>query len=64
MIMASYGLITEHFELNTYMVFLLGVFMLIIGLEELRKSHKKFWYMSIVISLFSFFVSIQSLFIY
>nr|WP_269766261.1 DUF3953 domain-containing protein [Paenibacillus crassostreae] len=46
------------------MVFLLGVFMLIIGLEELRKSHKKFWYMSIVISLFSFFVSIQSLFIY
>ncbi|MHA6534601.1 DUF3953 domain-containing protein [Paenibacillus sp. BAC0078] len=44
-----------------YMMFFLGTLMLLMGLEELQKGKKRFWYMSIVVSLFIFVVSIQTL---
>ncbi|MEC0094194.1 DUF3953 domain-containing protein [Paenibacillus macquariensis] len=39
----------------------LGVFMLVIGLEELQKGRKGFWYMSIIVAVFIFYISIQNL---
>ncbi|WP_280922227.1 DUF3953 domain-containing protein [Ammoniphilus resinae] len=38
----------------------LGVFMFLTGWVELRKDRRGFWgYMSIIVALFAFFVSIQ-----
>ncbi|MFD6210424.1 MULTISPECIES: DUF3953 domain-containing protein [unclassified Peribacillus] len=58
--LSAYQLITENFELMPYSMLFLGAIMLVTGLSELQKDRKGFWgYMSIVISLFVFFVSIQ-----
>ncbi|SIR72131.1 Protein of unknown function [Paenibacillus macquariensis] len=35
--------------------------MLVIGLEELQKGRKGFWYMSIIVAVFIFYISIQNL---
>lgn len=60
LILSGYGLITENFELSSYMIFFLVALMLVIGLAELQKDRKRFWgYMSIIVSLYAFFVSIQ-----
>ncbi|MEJ9228795.1 DUF3953 domain-containing protein [Peribacillus butanolivorans] len=60
LILSGYGLITENFELSSYMIFFLGALMLVTGLAELQKDRKRFWgYMCIIVSLYAFFVSIQ-----
>ncbi|MFE4814435.1 DUF3953 domain-containing protein [Peribacillus simplex] len=58
--LSAYQLITENFELMPYSMLFLGATMLVTGLVELQKDRKRFGgYMSIVVSLFLFFVSIQ-----
>ncbi|MBK5443479.1 MULTISPECIES: DUF3953 domain-containing protein [unclassified Peribacillus] len=58
--LSGYGLITGNFKLSSYMIFFLGALMLVTGLAELQKDRKRFWgYMSIIVSLYAFFVSIQ-----
>jgi hypothetical protein len=58
--LSAYQLITGNFVLMPYSMLFLGATMLVTGLVELQKDRKRFWgYMSIVISLFLFFVSIQ-----
>jgi hypothetical protein len=58
--LSEYQLITGNFVLMPYSMLFLGATMLVTGLVELQKDRKRFWgYMSIVISLFLFFVSIQ-----
>ena len=58
--LSAYQLITENFELMPYSMLFLGAIMLVTGLSEFQKDRKDFWgYMSIGISLFVFFVSIQ-----
>ncbi|MFF2287876.1 DUF3953 domain-containing protein [Peribacillus butanolivorans] len=60
LILSGYVLITGNFELSSYMIFFLGALMLVTGLAELQKDRKRFWgYMSIIVSLYAFFVSIQ-----
>ncbi|MFD1039687.1 YczI family protein [Virgibacillus byunsanensis] len=43
--------------------FLLGLFMLVIGIDEFQKGRKSYGYMSIAVSLFAFFVSLQAFFL-
>jgi hypothetical protein len=57
---SCYSLITSHFWFIPYLMLLIGLLMLVLGLEGRQKGKKGFWYMSIIVSLFSFFVSIQS----
>ncbi|MBT2719226.1 DUF3953 domain-containing protein [Bacillus sp. ISL-57] len=58
--LSAYQIITQNFELMPYSMLFLGAIMLVTGLVELQKDRKRFWgYMSIVVSLFLFFVSIQ-----
>ena len=58
--LSGYSLTTKNFELSSYMIFFLGALMLVTGLVELQKDRKGFWgYMSIIASLFAFFVAIQ-----
>ncbi|MFD0824692.1 DUF3953 domain-containing protein [Neobacillus sp. M.A.Huq-85] len=56
----SYGLITKNFEFNFIMIFLLGLTILIMGLEEFRKERKMYGWLMVVVFLFSLFASIQS----
>lgn len=56
---ASYGLITKNFEFNQIMIFLLGLTMLITGLEEFRKKRKMYSWLMVLVFLFLLFVSIQ-----
>ncbi|MCL6603163.1 MAG: DUF3953 domain-containing protein [Paenibacillus sp.] len=58
---STYSLITKTSDLAPYTMLCLGVMILVMGLEELKKGRKGFWYLSIFISLFVFFVSIQDL---
>ncbi|WP_232696198.1 DUF3953 domain-containing protein [Brevibacillus daliensis] len=59
-VISGYNLITKDFELMPYLMLFLGAFMLASGFIELQKDRKGIWgYMSIIVSLFIFFVSIQ-----
>jgi hypothetical protein len=58
--LSIYGLVTSNFKLLPYSTLLLGFLMLVLGLEERQKGKQGLWYVSILISLFSFFASIQS----
>jgi len=63
-ILAVYGLATKNFKFMPFMMFSLGVTMLVAGLMELKRRPKSFWgYMNIAASLFVFFVSIQGFFL-
>lgn len=58
--LSIYILISRNFELMPFMMLFLGAFMLLTGLAELQKDRKGFvGYMSIIVSLFIFFVSAQ-----
>ncbi|MFU2016560.1 DUF3953 domain-containing protein [Peribacillus butanolivorans] len=58
LILSGYGLITENFELSSYMIFFLGALMLVTGLAELQKDRKRFWgYMSIIVSIQGFLLN-------
>ena len=39
-LLAVYGLITKKFEFNHIMIFLLGLTMLVMGIEEFQKERK------------------------
>lgn len=55
-----YCSITKTYEMLPYIVLCLGVCMLVIGLEELQKNRKSIAYMSIIVAIFVFIVSIQN----
>ena len=58
--LALYGLITKNFEYMPYLMMVLSFSILTTGLIELQKDKKAFWgYMSIGVSGFAFYVSIQ-----
>ncbi len=56
---AAYGLITKNFDFSHIMIFLLGLTMLIMGLEEFQKERKANGWLFVVVFIFSLFVSIQ-----
>ncbi|QED46279.1 DUF3953 domain-containing protein [Cytobacillus dafuensis] len=58
--LSAFSLITQNYNLTPYVMFLLGVTMLMTGIIELQKDKKGFpGYLCIIVSLFIFFVSIQ-----
>ena len=59
-LLAAYGLVTGNFELQPFMIFFLGLLMLVMGLIEFRKERKKYGWLFIVAFLLSLFVSIQA----
>ncbi|MEH7014857.1 DUF3953 domain-containing protein [Neobacillus niacini] len=59
MLFAIYGLITSNFQFNHFMIFFLGLTMLVMGLEEFRKERKANGWLFVVVFLFLLFVSIK-----
>ncbi|BFT70800.1 DUF3953 domain-containing protein [Paenibacillus sp. P36] len=61
---SSYLLITKNFELMPFLMLTLAIFMLVTGLVEHQRNRKGFWgYLSILVSLFILFVSLQGFFL-
>ena len=58
--LAGYGLITEDFKFQPYMMLFLGLTMSVMGLREFQKGQKGYGWLSIVIFIFILFVSIKS----
>ncbi|MDM5330434.1 YczI family protein [Neobacillus sp. CF12] len=58
-LLATYGLISKDFQFNDIMIFLLGLTILVMGLEEFQKERKAKGWLFVVVFLFSLFVSIQ-----
>ncbi|MCQ6277535.1 YczI family protein [Bacillus sp. V3B] len=50
--MAGYGLLTENHWLQPYMLFFLGLMMLVMGLEEFQKGRKVYGYLSLFVFMF------------
>lgn len=58
--LAGYGLITENFKFQPYMMLFLGLSMLVMGLREFQKGQKGYGWLGIVVFIFTIFVSIKS----
>jgi hypothetical protein len=52
-LLATYGLISKNFQFNDIMIFLLGLTMLVMGLEEFQKERKAKGCLFVVAFLFS-----------
>ncbi|WP_338024125.1 DUF3953 domain-containing protein [Bacillus mesophilum] len=60
MLLAGYGLITEDYRLQPYMLLFLGLTTLVMSLREFQEGKKGFFWFSIVVFLFILYVVIQS----
>lgn len=58
--LAGYGLVTEDFKFQPYMMLFLGLTMLVIGLREFQKGQNGYGWLNIVVFIFILFVLIQS----
>lgn len=54
-----YGFLTENFNFQPFMIFFLGLTMLMMGLREFQQKRKIIGVLLILVFLFSFYVSIQ-----
>ncbi|MEC5425871.1 YczI family protein [Virgibacillus sp. C22-A2] len=60
LVLAGYGLLTGNSEaVSPYMMFFMGAMLLVMGISEIRKERKRIGFISIIVSLFVFYVSIQ-----
>ncbi|MGA5689741.1 DUF3953 domain-containing protein [Cytobacillus pseudoceanisediminis] len=60
-LISLYMLITQSFDWIPFSSFLLGMLMLVIGWEELKKGKRGYGYLGIFSSVFIFFVALQTL---
>lgn len=58
--LAVYGLATQNFEYQAFMMLFLGLMMLVMGIQEIQKERKLIGWLLIVVFAFSLYVSIQS----
>lgn len=62
--LAGYGLITQNFRYQAYMMLFLGLTMLVTGIQEMQKGRKITGWLLIVVFAFALYVSIQSFMLY
>ncbi|WP_090988558.1 YczI family protein [Bacillus sp. OV322] len=58
-LISSIGVITKNFEYSSITVLFIGLAFLVMGLEEFQKKRTTNGWLHILLSLFSFYVSIQ-----
>jgi Protein of unknown function (DUF3953) len=54
-----YSLYTDNFKFQPYITLLMGLMMLVMGIDELKKGKKGYGYLSIGVSGFVFLVFLQ-----
>lgn len=61
--LSIYALTTRHTQdLLPFMMLILGAFLLVVGIDEMQKGNKRIGYISMILSLLMFYVSIQGFF--
>lgn len=58
-ILAVYGLITKSPAVSPYMLFFMGAMFLVLAISEFKMKRKGIGIISIIVSLFVFYVSMQ-----
>ena len=58
--LASYGLVTQDFQLGAYMILFLSLTMLVLGIQQFKQNSKLVGGFLIGVFVFSMFVAIQS----
>ncbi|MHA6251759.1 hypothetical protein [Oceanobacillus sp. CAU 1775] len=58
--LSLYGLFTEDFTLFPHLYFLAGITFFVVGVRDIRKGQKTFGWVTIAISLFFVFMSIDT----
>ncbi|NEU32105.1 DUF3953 domain-containing protein [bacterium LRH843] len=58
-VLAGYGSITESSAESPYMMFFMGAMLLVMGISEIKMKRKRIGFISIIVSLFVFYVSMQ-----
>lgn len=61
---AGYGLISNNFEFQPFMILALGLSILVMGLQEFKKNKKRQGWLMIIVFGFSLFVSIRGLMLF
>lgn len=60
LVLAGYGLITGNSGVvSPYMMLFMGAMLLVMGISEIKNERKQIGFISIIVSLFVFYVSIQ-----
>jgi len=59
MVLAGYSLISGNHEIMPYMMFFMGAMFLVMGIAENKESRKKMGIISIIVSIFIFYVSVK-----
>lgn len=59
-ILAGYSLLNSYFELTPILMFLIGLLMIVMGIEEFRRKRKALGVIMVGVSVLSFYVSIES----
>ncbi|RIU93264.1 DUF3953 domain-containing protein [Oceanobacillus picturae] len=59
MFFAVYGITTGDFKFQPYMVFFLGLMMLVMGLEEFKNERKSYGVLLVIVFLLLLFVSVK-----
>ncbi|SFE00135.1 Protein of unknown function [Lentibacillus persicus] len=60
LVLAGYGLATGNSGVvSPYMMLFMGAMLLVMGISEIKNERKQIGFMSIIVSLFVFYVSIQ-----
>ncbi|MBP1971072.1 hypothetical protein J2Z83_003209 [Virgibacillus natechei] len=60
LVLAGYGLTTGNsIVVLPYMMLFMGALLLVMGISEIKNERKQIGFMSIIVSLFVFYVSIQ-----
>ncbi|WP_313237300.1 DUF3953 domain-containing protein [Sporosarcina ureae] len=56
---AAYGLITEDFQFQSYMMLSLGLMFLVMSIQEFKEGRKVYGWIFLPTSLFALFVTVQ-----
>ncbi|WP_251037562.1 DUF3953 domain-containing protein [Paenibacillus albidus] len=61
---AGYGIISNNFDYQPFMILALGLTMLVMGLQEFKQNKKRQGWLLMIIFALSIFVSIQGFMLY
>ncbi|MBM6384899.1 MULTISPECIES: DUF3953 domain-containing protein [Paenibacillus] len=61
---AGYGLISNNFDFQPFMILALGLSILVMGLQEFKKSKKRQGWLMMIVFGFALFVSIRGLMLF
>ena len=60
LVLSVYAMVTDNQELSPYMLFFLGLMMLVMGISEIRAKRKSYAIIAILASIFVLYVAVYT----